>query len=360
LTCNALGRDSFIEIDVFINNERGYRMNKGNYNFLQKMVLAINTHLKQFNVNLSFEEQDYVYSHYANDFIMKVTIKNLTFRFTVNVKKKFAGNAALAFLRDNDTFQQSHGLLYISDYISPEVTKYLIKNNISFINCSGKVFIHQDQLYLYFDYPEQPKKSELFGSAFEPTGIKFVFYLLNNPECLANSFHELAEEVDISVGSISKIIKDLKLNRFVYTLNDKRILRNKNKLLDQWYVAYGRKVRPKISIGKYRLIKSPSKIQLPKGCRWGGEVAAELLNLNLRSQDQIIYTEINPVQVIQKLRLIPDEKGKLELLSTFWNTDMEYECNNCNDSLVPKTLIYADLMLSENDRNIEIAHEILR
>lgn len=120
-------------------------------------------------------------------------------------------------------------------------------------------------------------------------------------------------------------------------------------------MAYGRKVRPKILIGRYRRIEHPEALQLPCGCYWSGEVASEKLNLNLRSQEQTIYTNLELLKAVKELRLIPDENGSLELLSAFWNKAI---INEQLENVVSKPLIYADLMLSGNDRNIEIAHEL--
>lgn len=332
-------------------------MNEGNYKTAKEKVLAINAHLKHLNVELTLEEQDHVFSPYANDFTMNVSFKNHNYRFRVNVKKSLAGNSALTMLNEQLSLRNYDYTILLSDYIAPEVSKYLLEKNISFINGSGKVFIQQDQLMLYFDYPAQRKKSGLLGSAFEPSGIKLIFYLLNKPESVANSYKELAQAAGISTGSITKIIADLKRNGFVYTKNNKRLLRNKKELLDQWAVAYGRKVRPKSVVRKYRLLNSPLNIQLPEDCLWGGEVAAEIIQLNLKGQKQIIYTKADPVEVVKKLRLIPDEKGQLELLTIFWNPD---KCYKSHFQTVPDVLIYADLMLSKNDRNIEIAHELFK
>jgi len=79
------------------------------------------------------------------------------------------------------------------------------------------------------------------------------------------------------------------------------------------------------------------------------------LHINLRSQEQTIYTNLELLKAVQELRLIPDENGLLELLNAFWNKDI---INEQLENVVPKPLIYVDLMLSGNHRNIEIAPEL--
>ncbi|MDO9578284.1 MAG: hypothetical protein Q7J16_10405 [Candidatus Cloacimonadales bacterium] len=141
-----------------------------------------------------------------------------------------AGNTAINQIQKGNYSQSNDNILLVSDYISPQIEKYLLAKKISFINASGKVFLHQNQLLLYIDYPEQAKKSIVFGAAFEATGVKFIFHLLNKPESINKSYQELAHLTGVSTGSITKIFKDLKKNGFLYTLINKRILRNKNEL----------------------------------------------------------------------------------------------------------------------------------
>jgi hypothetical protein len=329
-------------------------MNVNNCNFLQNRILEINTHLERFHVTLHVQEKDYTHS---NGFIVRITQQDKKYLFNVIVKKRLVGSSGIQLINDQSCLSQERHILFAGEYITPKIEEYLLKNDISFINTSGNVFIHQNSLMLYFEYPVKANKIEITGAAFEPSGLKLVFHLLNKPESVSNSYRVLSDIIGISSGSISKILNDLKENDFIYTLKKKRILRNRNQLLDQWCVAYGRKLRPKYLVARYRTIDQPRKVTLPEGCYWSGEVAAEIMNKNIKSQDQIIYTEINPLQIVKKLHLIPDQKGSLELLHIFWNNDIESEQKN---NIVPESLIYADLMLSGNDRNIEIAHELFK
>jgi hypothetical protein len=132
------------------------------------------------------------------------------------------------------------------------------------------------------------------------------------------------------------------------------MIRNQNELLAQWVTAFGRKLRPEFVIGKYKTLTALKPGILPAQTFWSGEMAAELLNLNLKSQNKTIYTDLPPVEIIKELRLIPDEKGSIELLKTLWNTK---ELTSDLFNIAPSLIIYADLMLSENSRNIEIAGE---
>jgi len=215
-------------------------MNKGNYGSLQDKVLVLNSHLGKLDVQFLFEDQDYAHSSFANDFALKVIMQNETFRFNVYVKKQLVGNTAINQIENRNYSQSNDNTLLVSDYISPQIEKYLLANNISFINASGKVFLHQNQLLLYIDYPEQAKKSIVSGAAFEATGVKFIFHLLNKPESINKSYQELSDLTGVSTGSITKILKDLKKNGFVYTLNNKRKGTRMNYWISDLWLLAGR------------------------------------------------------------------------------------------------------------------------
>jgi len=97
-------------------------------------------------------------------------------------------------------------------------------------------------------------------------------------------------------------------------------------------------------------------IQNSKGrVLWGGETAAALKTMNLNPKYFTLYTDQNWQEFERDLRLIPNETGKLEILEIFWD-----ESNiGMMPGLVPGLLIYADLVGSGVERNIEIANEIL-
>ncbi len=328
----------------------------GNYNFAQNILLEVNAHLENLGIVLSIEDNEHMYSCYANDFVLKVSSKDAEYKFLSHTKKQLTENIAASLIDRFRVRQSNYPFLIVADYMSPETQKYLIKNSVSFINRSGKIYINQSPLLLYTDYPKILKKSPSYGRAFEVSGLKLTFHLLSKPDNVNKPYQQLAHEVGIATGSISLIIKNLKKEGFVYSRHSKRFLRNKRELLEQWWVAYGRKLRPIVFVGRYRVIENPLKIDLPKESWWGGEVAADLMGLGLKSQNQIIYTSTPPLDIVRALRLVPDENGQLELLNTFWGTQ---SVELYNEKTVSEILVYADLMLSKNDRNREAADELL-
>jgi hypothetical protein len=62
----------------------------------------------------------------------------------------------------------------------------------------------------------------------------------------------------------------------------------------------------------------------------------------------------NFAKLIVDNRLIPDPKGDVEILDAFWNLDDA----NLMPETVPPLLVYADLLASNDPRNLETAKMI--
>ena len=134
-------------------------------------------------------------------------------------------------------------------------------------------------------------------------------------------------------------------------------LKNKRELLNRWITAYHDVLRPRLLKKQMRFINqdsynSWSDIDFNKingAAYWGGEPAANLLTGYLYPGTFTIYTDQN-WHIFKEIQLVPDENGKVEILDMFWDAEA-YQG-------VHPILIYADLMSSGNNRNIETAEII--
>ena len=57
----------------------------------------------------------------------------------------------------------------------------------------------------------------------------------------------------------------------------------------------------------------------------------------------------------KQLKLVPDENGNVEIRTKFWTDEVE----PAEEYLAPKLVIYADLMGTNGNRNIETAQLIM-
>jgi hypothetical protein len=132
---------------------------------------------------------------------------------------------------------------------------------------------------------------------------------------------------------------------------------NKERLLERWIAAYTEQLRPKLTLGRYRGAAGWWKEAVldPDRALWGGEVAALKLTGHLNPQETTIYAgKENLAALLIQHKLKKDPTGDVELLHRFWRQDAVLP----NRDMVHPLLVYADLMATGNQRNIETARMI--
>ncbi len=252
--------------------------------------------------------------------------------------------------------------LVIAKYIALDVAAELKKNEINYLDAAGNCFIRNKDLLIYITGQKGQRKEKTNQTkAFQEAGIKIIFTLLSNPENLQLSYRELAELADVSIGSVSNVMKELEEQNFILKTKLKRVLKNKPTLLERWVIAYHDVFRPRLVKKQMRFTKLESAKnwqQLPLNQEegitlWGGEPAAAILTNQFSPEKFSIYTDENWQTVGQDLGLVPDNEGTIEILQLFWKD------NNNAKQVTPALLVYADLMGSGYGRNIEMAKIIL-
>ena len=94
------------------------------------------------------------------------------------------------------------------------------------------------------------------------------------------------------------------------------------------------------------------QVPLPAGTRWGGEPAAHLLlDGYLLPQDFTLYSSATRGELMRTMRLVPDPSGAVQVLVPPAGTQPPAPWPDC----VFPLLVYADLLLSGDPRNQEVA-----
>ncbi len=254
--------------------------------------------------------------------------------------------------------------LLISNYISENIAKELIANNIFFIDCVGNSYLKTESVFvMILGQKRIMEKSYSKPKAFQSTGIKLLFALFIYKDLLNLSYREIAQFTGIATGSLSEILNSLKENNFLLTLaNGKRVLVNRKKLLEKFVIGYQEYLKPKLQSKKYKLLNNNllstwQELHLENtAVFWGGEPAAALQTNYLQPEQLSIYTAIDRKELLQLFRAVPDEKGNLEIQNVFWTKALQefFPQKNC----VPHLLSYVELVLSEDSRNLETANII--
>lgn len=253
-------------------------------------------------------------------------------------------------------------IIFIADYISKEAASQLKNRGFNYIDTAGNAFIKSLELIIYVEGKKRNKARLTNQSrAFQEAGVKIIFHLLSKPENLQHSYREIAHSVEVSLGSVSNVMAELEELNYMIKTKDKRVLKNKEELLERWLVEFNTVLKPRIIRSRMKFIDSDMaqnwqnmSLNHNQGeILWGGEPAGAILTNNLRPQEFTIYSNLELPEIAKTLRLVPDKTGNVEVCQKFWKDD------NNNQNIAPALLIYTDLMNSGYGRNVEIANQIL-
>ena len=246
-------------------------------------------------------------------------------------------------------------VLLVTPYIPPAIAKTFAKEGVNYIDKAGNSYIHHAHLFIFItgkkrEIPIKTNKSRAFGEV----GTKLLYELLRRPEHVNLSFRELASLTHLSLGSVGTIFQELTQMGFVSKAK-KRVLLEKETLLKRWLIAYSEVLRPKLIMKRMRPLSSTfykdwNTLDLSiisSQTQWGGEPAGCILTKNLTPANYTIYTDTSWQNIGKTLGLIPDEEGRIEILSHF--------STEASKNTVSPLLVYADLMVSGDSRNREIA-----
>lgn len=191
---------------------------------------------------------------------------------------------------------------------------------------------------------------------FNEAGIKLVYYFLSDKENISKSYRAIAQETKLSLGTITNVINELIANKFVSSSGKKRIVINRDELIEQWQQAYNRVLKPRLLIGKMKFISREAamnwrEIALPYNTIWGGESGANIIDDYLQPEIFTIYTDKTISALLATRSMAPASDGHINVYKKFWTI---------KDSSITaaRLIIYADLMGSGNSRCLEAAQRI--
>lgn len=278
------------------------------------------------------------------------------------IAKKNAKNATYGVIMSAlKNTNHSKNNIVIADYLTKKTAKELHQNNINYLDGSGNAFIKTDNFFVYIEGQKAKiNKKTNQTRAFQEAGLKLLLLLISNPETLQFSYRELAEKTGIALGSVSNIFKELEESNYLLKTKNKRVLKNQDEIIERWVIAYNELLKPRSFRKKMRALGNEFKVNNVLNnsnlqLYFGGEPGGELLIGHLKPQDYIIYTDEETSRVAKELKLVPDEYGNIELYSKFWTDGLDLR----NHKTAPPLVVYADLLGTGNNRNIETAKIII-
>lgn len=257
--------------------------------------------------------------------------------------------------------------ILVSAHVSASQAEILRRNEIAFLDAAGNVSLDLPGLHLFVVGKGRPVIREVGDPSriFSRTGSKLLFAFLadpnldRNPEnALVNqTFRAIRHQTDVALGSIGAVLGSLVESEYIIEDEGVRFLVERRRLFEKWVAAYVDRLRPKLIIQRYRsrgISWWNSTSSLGDGNFWGGEVAAAKLTGYLKPELTTIYSRGDIRRLILDADLRPDPKGDVEVLKAFWGEWPHGSRGDCAHPL----LVYADLVASDIDRNIETAQRV--
>ena len=186
--------------------------------------------------------------------------------------------------------------------------------------------------------------------------LKLVFYLLQDKHQdkhnVAKSFRQIAEETEMSLGSIQAKMQELTDKGYIAPSDKGRVLRKRSQLIDWWALGYAESFKEKQLLMRFGFLTPAirmawKEVILPHGTQWSGEPAANIIDGYISPERWEVYVEENANALIATGRMIPNPQGEIYVYRKFWKGDE-----------IPTLVIYADLLATGDDRCKEAAERI--
>lgn len=247
-------------------------------------------------------------------------------------------------------------VLLVSELIPPQFHHDLREQHICFMDSQGNLLIRivdgERLLIEIVNQEEAPHSARRAYPLFKEAGLKVLFYLLQDLDRVNQPFRTIGSASGVSIGTVKNIIDELQARGYLLISSRGRKLKHTRRLLDDWAESYALIQRPKLLLQRFAF-RTPADqdawqdIQLPTGMWWGGEGAASLRQGYLHPESFIIYSEVQPAQLMRS-GAVQQGTGEITVYHKFWEGDT-----------MPALLVYADLVASGNSRNFEAANQLL-
>jgi hypothetical protein len=279
--------------------------------------------------------------------LLLAEIKNVDRRPALaQIKKQLDGAIADQF--------PGHLPLLVAPYITDAMAEECRRIDLPFADTAGNLFVRTGTTLLYILGRPRPDHMGRAQRGLTPAGMKIIFALLCKPELAGMAYRQIGAAAQVALGAVGTVLQDLEMRGFLGRRGKgATTLERAEELLREWVVEYPAILRPKLHGRRYttdrnRFLDLDLK---PLEAYWGGEVAAEHLTRHLKAEHLLVYTrgEVKDLLIQGRMRLAAD--GDVEILDAFWNPELDHT----EKPLAPPLLVYADLMMTGDTRNLETA-----
>ncbi len=254
--------------------------------------------------------------------------------------------------------------LLMTDYVSPPLAEKMRGQGQQFADAAGNAYLEGPGLLIYVTGHalQDKRQAPRTGHGDTSTGLKVLFALLCMPELADATHRAIAAAAGVALGAVPAVLADLQQRRHLFVMEKRRRLLANKRLLDEWAMAYARRLRHK-TLQTIYVVKDFDAWKTwpltPPQTLWGGEPAAQLLVDYLVPGVLTLYADKLPPRLLVEQRMAEtastqDANRVLELRKPFWGTLQA----NARPDTVPAILVYADLLAMGDSRCIETAHMV--
>jgi hypothetical protein len=255
--------------------------------------------------------------------------------------------------------------LLVSSPLSQDMASRCRELGQQFLDTAGNAYINDGKgIYVYVaGLRGQDEVGDIARNAtMTPAALKMMFAFLADPSLLNKTYMDISYRAMVSTGAIGKVFETLESRHLIgTTTGGKRMIRSPELFLNEWASGYVSRLKPKLK--KYRFATDDLdkfRNEWNPGLwlsAWGGEVGATYFTKHLQPEECTIYIDMDDPNALRdmvrdfRLRAAPD--GRIEVIQMFWNAQSFDSFPN-----VPPHLIYADLLATQDSRNIAVARQI--
>jgi len=292
-------------------------------------------------------------------------VAGIRLRYACEVKRHIDRSAILDDIKARSTSRRD--TLLVCPALTHTMAARCREIDLQFIDTAGNAYLTNREGILINVMGRKPDKALSTGSdmSITPAALRMMFAFLAQPSMLNASYREISSAVHVSTGAIGKALEALEKRGFIGTTpQGTRIVSSAEMMLSEWATGYISRIKPKLKKFRFTAANPTDLIQAwtPELRRsaWGGEVAAEKVTNHLNPSTVTIYMDIDNnadlPDMVKRLKLRGDPNGSIEVVQAFWNMDFF----SGNFPTVPLHLIYADLLGTNDARNLLVAEQIYK
>jgi hypothetical protein len=261
--------------------------------------------------------------------------------------------------------KRTPGLLVVAPSVGRDLGDLFERAGVNFIDAAGNCHVALGDKYVARIQGRSPLQKVAADRALRAPGYRALFALLVRPELIDAPSRAIAAEAEVSPQTANDLRQRLVDQGLVLESSTRfdwapgRI----DAVRTLWLAGFSTSLSPSLILGRYRAMeKEPAALEqriepiLDACCDWryGGGAAAMRLTSYYRGERTVLYTHDAPVDLPQRLRLLRDPAGPVQLMRT--PGKLAFESPDARS--VHPLLAYADLLAEGHDRAREAAGEL--